>query len=82
MEYYSAIEKNDIMPSVTTWMDIQGITLSVTRQRQSLWSHLYVECNKQNKTKQTTYRYQEHTGVSPRGGGNKWSELRGSNFQL
>ena len=50
MEYYSAIEKNDIMPFVTTWKDIQGIMLSVTRQRQSLGSHLYVECNKQNKT--------------------------------
>ena len=28
MEYYSAIKKNEIMPFVTTWIDIRGIMLS------------------------------------------------------
>ena len=28
MEYYSAIKKNDIFPSVTTWIDLEGIQLS------------------------------------------------------
>ena len=28
MEYYSAIKKNEIMPFVTTWMDLEGIMLS------------------------------------------------------
>ena len=25
MEYYSAIKRNEILPLVTTWMDIEGI---------------------------------------------------------
>ena len=28
MEYYSAIEKNEILPFVATWMDLEGIMLS------------------------------------------------------
>ena len=32
MEYYSAINKNEIMPFVTTWMDLDGITLSEINQ--------------------------------------------------
>ena len=28
MEYYSAIKKNKIMPSATTWMNLEIITLS------------------------------------------------------
>ena len=28
MEYYSAIIKNEIMPFVATWMDLEVITLS------------------------------------------------------
>ena len=28
MEYYSAIKKNDIMPFVATWMDLEIIILS------------------------------------------------------
>ena len=28
MEYYSAIKKNEILPSATTWMDLEGIMLS------------------------------------------------------
>ena len=28
MEYYSAIKKNEIMPFVATWMDLDGIMLS------------------------------------------------------
>ena len=31
-EYYSAIKKNEILPSVTTWMDFEGIMLSETSQ--------------------------------------------------
>ena len=32
VEYYSAIEKNEIMPCATTWMDLEGITLSELSQ--------------------------------------------------
>ena len=27
MEYYSAIKKNEILPFVTTWMELEGIML-------------------------------------------------------
>ena len=32
MEYYSAIKKNEILPHVTTWMNLYGITLSEISQ--------------------------------------------------
>ena len=31
-EYYSAIKKNQIFPSATTWMDLEGIMLSEVSQ--------------------------------------------------
>ena len=34
MKYYSAIKKNEIMPFVATWMDLEIITLSEVSQRQ------------------------------------------------
>ena len=34
MQYYSTIEKNEIMPFVATWMDLEIIILSEIRQRQ------------------------------------------------
>ena len=32
MKYYSAIKKNEILPSAATWMDLQGIVLSEISQ--------------------------------------------------
>ena len=32
MEYYSAIKKKEILPFVTTWMDLEGIMLSEITQ--------------------------------------------------
>ena len=35
MEYYLAIKKNEILPSATTWMELEGIMLiSKIRERQ------------------------------------------------
>ena len=34
MEYYSAIEKNEIMPFAATWMDLQIIILSEVSQKE------------------------------------------------
>ena len=28
MEYYQAIEKNEILPFATTWVDLEGVTLN------------------------------------------------------
>ena len=32
MGYYSAIKKNEVLPFVTTWMDLEGIVLSEISQ--------------------------------------------------
>ena len=34
MEYYSAITKNEILPFVTTWIDLEGIMLREISQKQ------------------------------------------------
>ena len=47
MEYYSAIKKDEIMPFVATWMDLEIIILSEVSQREKdKWYHLYVEYKK------------------------------------
>ena len=28
MEYYSAIKRNEVLPSATTWMDLEGMMLN------------------------------------------------------
>ena len=35
MEYYSAIKRNEIMPFIPTWMDLEIIILSEVRQRKT-----------------------------------------------
>ena len=42
MEYYSAIKKNDIMPSAATWMDLEIIILSEVSQRQIPYGITYM----------------------------------------
>ena len=42
MEYYSAIKKNEILPFVTTWLELEGILLSeISSQRKTniIWLH-------------------------------------------
>ena len=34
MEYYSAIKKNDITPSATTWMELEALILSKVSQKE------------------------------------------------
>ena len=35
MEYYSVIKKNEIMPFVATWMQLEVLTLSEARKRKT-----------------------------------------------
>ena len=41
-EYYSAIKKNEIMPFVTTWMDLEIIMLSEVSQKDKY--HISLTC--------------------------------------
>ena len=40
MEYYSAIKKNEIMPFVATWMDLEIIILSEVSQKEKDRYHM------------------------------------------
>ena len=35
IEYHSAIKKNEIMPFAATWMDLEIITLSKVREKET-----------------------------------------------
>ena len=60
----SAIKKNEILPNVTRWMDLEGIVLSGLGQRNKCCvSSFHAESKRQNKrmNKAETHRYQEQT---------------------
>ena len=42
MEYYSAMKKNEIMPFVATWIDLEIIIISEVSQRQILYDITYM----------------------------------------
>ena len=46
MKYYSAINKNKIMPFAATCMDLEIIILSEIGQTEKDWCHLYMESKK------------------------------------
>ena len=39
IEYYSAIKKNEIMPSAAAWMDLEIIILNEVRERQTSYEY-------------------------------------------
>ena len=51
VEYYSAIEKNEILPFATLWMELEGIMLSEISQRKTkiIWLHSYEDFKRQNR---------------------------------
>ena len=58
MEYYSAIDEYEILPSITILMDQEGTMLSEVRQRQILYDFTYMwnlkyKTNEKNITKPT-----------------------------
>ena len=57
IEYYSAINTNEILPFVTTWMDLEGIMLNEISQKEKdkyyILSHIWnlkYEMSEHNKT--------------------------------
>ena len=40
MKYYSAIRKNEIAPSTTTWMDLEDIMLSEVSHSEKAKNHM------------------------------------------
>ena len=51
MEYYSVIEKNEILPFAATWMDLEDIMLNEISQKKinTVWC-LYMESKKIQQT--------------------------------
>lgn len=48
MENYSPLKK-EILSFITTWMNLEGITLCEINQTNTTWHHIYVESeNKMN----------------------------------
>ena len=52
MEYYLAIKKKEILPFMTTWMDIEGIILSEISQTEKDKYHMIYPVVESKKTKQ------------------------------
>ena len=45
MEYYSAIKKNEILPSATTWMELECIMLSeISRSEKDKYHMISLIC--------------------------------------
>ena len=69
-EYYSAIERNKILPLVTIQMnpkDIMLCEINQTEKTNTVGNHLYVE-SKEQMNKHNRNRYRGQTGVCQRGG--------------
>ena len=80
MEYYSAIKKNDIIPFIATWLEVETLILSEVSQKEKDKYHMisYLESNigqKQTfpqKRKSWTWRINL---CLPRGMGREWDGL-------
>jgi len=55
MKYYSAITKNEIVPFMTTWIDLEGIMPRARREREGQILHDFIYMwNVRNKTNEQT----------------------------
>ena len=62
MEYYSAIKKNEAMPFIATWMDLENVILSEVSQteREILYDIPYMWNLKRNDTNELTKQKETH----------------------
>ena len=70
MEYFSAIQKDEILPFATMWMDHEGIMLyeMSNGERQIVWFYSYVKYKTTTTTNERSKCIAtENTGVSTRG---------------
>ena len=44
IEYYSAVKNNEILPFVTTWMDLEGILLSESQSGKGAYHMISLIC--------------------------------------
>ena len=52
MEYYSVIERKEILPFATTWVDLNGLLSELSnRERQILYDLIQVQTTSTSKTK-------------------------------
>lgn len=59
---YIAIKKDEIVPFVVTWMNLESIMLSdISQMRKTniIWFHSYVESKTKQNTEQTTTKKAE-----------------------
>ena len=59
MEYYSAIKKNEVLPFMTTWMDLEGIMINGVSQikKNTLYDLTYMQNLKKNPHQLTEEEY-------------------------
>ena len=64
MEYYSAIKKNEIMPSAATWMDLEIMILREVSQREKDKYHIIsLICGIENRTQMSMSAKQKQKKV-------------------
>ena len=83
MEYYSAIKKNEMMPFLATWMDLEITILSEVSQKEKDKYHMIsiirgiqnmTQINLSTKQKQTHRRREQICGCQGGGGeGEGWT---------
>ena len=56
MEYYSAIKKNEILPSAATWTYWETVTLRKAREREISYAIPYIQSLKRNDTDEPIYK--------------------------
>ena len=60
MEYYAAERKNELLPSVTAWMELESIMLSEVSQAVKDKYHMISRWNLINKTNKEAKYNQKH----------------------